>query len=620
MKKQFLLALAAGLALCSPAFAQTFFTPTSADLLAPGSTNTSAFGCRNTGNDIIQLSGTTDKLHAMVWDNVTAGLDVTFGWSINGGTGNSTTVLSPISGASLSDPDITMAYFSGTLYADLVYLVNDPNTGTTQTYLDVYRWNGTTFSRHIPFGGPRALGKASFTNDPAYGSANHLHSNCNIDANASGKVGIVWQETSTETVQATIFSPTYSAPDYPSGYSFPLTTTFADSYVLDCNIDGSGFYCGTPYRGVLATRLPGTPPSVPNPNILFNQSLSPDVAVTPDNIISFCYLASSANPTGTPVTAGRSLVVKQYTRDCNIFYAPTSIGTYSWDASGTTGVPRIAANPNPNSTYFHDVEVVMSWAGSGCIANLGTRTYNEIRNWGRSAGTWRSSYNVVSIPTVSSQNGYADRLPAVAFTGADGTSYNNTYSVIWSAFNYPTAGNSQDVWSRTLLGGVLQSSNYSRVNNNATGIQNYQSIAGRYSNVKNQTAMVWYDDNQAQIYYRNPTVQAGSGGLNRPAAGGSTTGSSTPPRVLEAFPNPFNTSVDFRVNLQANEVVQSIQVTDLSGRVLDTVPVPAARSEASKEAAPAAFSWSPKRSLNTGSYLVRVITNQRTETLPLGKN
>ncbi|MDB5233607.1 MAG: hypothetical protein JWR44_600 [Hymenobacter sp.] len=560
----------------------------------------------------------------MVWDKTPGGgsNQVYLSWSVNRGSGStgSTLISTAVNNfpAYLSDPDVTMAFFNGGLYASVVYLAQDatvaPANATVQTYLDVYKWTGTSFVRLSSFNGgnPMPLGIAFIPAAGGLPSSNRIHSSANIDANAAGKVGIVWQETTTELAEIRVISPSYPGP---TGYSFNQATTFAESYVLDCNIDGSGFIlgCSPLARGALATRATGFFTTANNPPILFNQSLSPDVAVSPNGVLSFCYIGASANPTSVPVTSGTRLVLKQYSRDCNTFNS--SFGTYSWDASGTSGVPRIAATPHPGDPYGLDVEIVMAWNSGACLENIGSRSYYEIRNWGRSAGTYRPLPTTVSLPLVATDNGYPALTPVVAFSSGQGTTYTDEYVVAWAGLNYPKYSDSYDVWSTTLIAGVVQNANsYSRANYDLAGNQNIPSVAGRYSGTPKSMAYLFNDTNVPQLSYRYSPVQAGNGALNRTAPGGTNAGgSSGPTRVLDAYPNPSASAVEFNLHLRRGETVQQLTVVDLLGRVLDEVSIPAG------QAAESVINWQPKQALPTGSYVVKLVTNQRTENITIDR-
>ncbi len=577
-----------------PATAQTYFPPATPDTDALTSpVKTAQTGVLNTGTDLIKSA--TERLQAMVWDNGTG--KVTLSTLINAGSNPfAFAIVVPIAPqvyTSVSDPDVALAFYQGQLYADVVYLasytttVNSVTTTYTRTFFDSYRWDNANkrFDQSTLVRNP--LGVATVANLPGFSglsSIPRLHSSPNIDANSAGIVGLVWQEKSTETAQITVLSPSYSgtsAPPYPNGYTYISEgLVFAESYLAPANANGTLLFptCGS-WRGSLISfpqAYTATPtPALNNAPILFNQTLKPDVAVGSDGRWWVAYLVSAATQGEPPVTAGLNLVLRKVDFDCN-----SITGTYysqAWQSGVTLNPPRVAASPDPARP--DDVEVVQAWAGTPCQEGFGTRYYYEVRNWGRSGGAFRPNYSLVSQVQVTGTSGRPAYDPVVAFYGSEST-FSGTYVVAWTGENYPANANGQDVWSRSLNAGVPLTPDYSRVNYasptnaNPIGNQRTPSVAARYSGTSNAAAYCWADDNTSTVCYRYSTLAAGSGALNRPAADGGT-GSTAPARRLEAFPNPFGGSVEFRVSLRPGEAVQSIQVTDLSGRVLDTVPTAA---------------------------------------------
>ena len=85
-----------------------------------------------------------------------------------------------------------MAYYQGTLYANVVYL-SDAN-GVDHVYRAIFTWNGSQFIPSTtvaptPFGGDNYLGSVL-----GFPPAIRKHSAPNINANADGVVAIAWQE------------------------------------------------------------------------------------------------------------------------------------------------------------------------------------------------------------------------------------------------------------------------------------------------------------------------------------------------------------------------------------------------------------------------------------------
>ena len=594
-----------------PAPAQTtYYPPVKQDLAAQTfPVSTAQTGVLNTGTDLIRLSP-TEVLQAMVWDNGSG--VVTLSTVINSSSNKAAFTVNPPTSprpyTSVSNPDVAMAYYNGQLYADVVYLASyQVPTGTTTTtntraFFDSYRWNSATKQFDASTRVRQPLGVETVSNLPGFNGPPdipRLHSSPNIDANANGQVGIVWQEKSTETAQVTILSPSYSGtsnPPYPNGYTYLMEgLVFADSYVLPATADGTGYLGCSNWRGNLISMPklynPNPTPTSNNPPIFNTQTLLPDVAVCADGYLWVSYLVSSATQGEPPVTAGLNLVVRKvFFKGCDL--VDTSLSK-AWQEGVTLNPPRLATGPDLAGA--NDVEVVQAWAGGACEEGYGSRSYYEIHNWGGSGGVFRPDFNLVSQVQVKGINGLRATEPVVAFYGTDAsTPLNGDYVVAWTGLNYPANASEADVWSRSLKAGVPQAPGYSRVNyaspdnTKPVGAQRTPSVAARFSGAKNGVAFAWADEPTSTVRYRYSTLPAGSGQLNRPAAGGPTgdTGSAAPARRLEAFPNPFGSSVEFRVRLQPGEAVQSIQVTDLSGRVLDTVPTAAGAASTSEYTPP----------------------------------
>jgi hypothetical protein len=269
------------------------------------------------------------------------------------------------------------------------------------------------------------------------------------------------------------------------------------------------------------------------------------------------------------------------------------------------------------------VEVVQAWNGSACVEGSGPRTYYEIRNWGYSEGDFRDTYSLVSQPTEPTQNGFPAADPVVAFYPLqNGEEYTGQYVVDWTGTSYPDNAQEQDIWSRTLRAGNLVYDNYSRVNGDDSFERNQRtpSVAGRFSAVNDGIAHAFVSDRDATVRFRFSSIPSGSSNLNRAAAPRTTT---TREGSLGASPNPFSSDVTLHVRLRTGEAVRQLQVMDLSGRVVDNVPLGSAQTKATGKpgASPLSvdYTWTPAHTLQGGVYMLRLITDQRTETLPLSK-
>jgi uncharacterized cupredoxin-like copper-binding protein len=561
----------------------------------------------HTGTDII-YTAEGQHLQVMVWDNLSTSQSQ-LGWALDNVSINTISISSPISGASVSDPDVVMSYYSGSLYADVVYLVT-PSGGTPRAYWDVYKWSKQLQSFSRIAGMPQALGMAGRT-----------HASPNIDSNDAGTARMVWQESSIEQATVTVNS-SLSYSNYT--YSIPQVT-FAQSYVLPARIDGV-MACST-YRGVPVD----SPAGGANPPVLFSQNLNPDVAVGPSGITSITYINSFADPFSLPVQAHVKLVVRQLIVDTNCGIG--IVAETAWDEStggASMGTPRIAASADP--LFPQNVEVVLDWKQWDCVEGAGQRLYQEIRIFGRSAAGFRASPVTASIPFTAGVNSDAVAGPVVTCLRFN-TTAGNYFHVSWTHAKLPntaTPSNSDgnDVWVRSYFENntnvFAASIAYSRVNSDVSGNQQVPSIAGRYvQNVANgaaRTAYFFFDEKNAQVAYKNSITLAGAGGgLARPANPAGSTSLPAPAEVqagqglIQAFPNPFSTKVDFALNLRPQEQLQQLVVTDMLGRVVDTIELPA------NQALGKILQWQPKQRLGEGSYLVKLTTNQRVETLIINR-
>ena len=594
--------LAAGLFLLGGnAFSQTYYAPFAslADIPAPPGASISQTGVLHTGTDVAR-DDKSNRVQAMVWDNTDGGGSVYFSWAVNNTLAIAKKILiTPPSGTTLSDPDVVMAPVGSTLYADVVYLATDAS-GKARTYWDVYVWNSTTrvFAR-----------KSGFTPVPL-GATVRSHVSPNIDANKSGTASIVWDEYASETVTYSVTSPSIN----PAYVFTQPGLAFGDVYVLPVNIDGTpATACGS-YRGVVISVDPTDPVAPP---LLFNRYLNPDVAVGPTGITSVAYIHNSNDISGNNTS---SLEVKQVTFDgCNI---NLQVDKKAWVGSGG-GTPRIAATSNSAAIKVKDIEIVLDWSSTPCEEGFGPRSYQAIYNYGKNDNAFRKDPTVVSMPVVVGVNSLPATQPVVSYYS--GTAQDQ-YIVAWTGYNYDVAGGTgllNDVWARSLTNGTLIYPYYSRVNLGPdedptippAGNQQVPSVAARYSLVPLSSVHLFADDAQSLVFYKNVTVAAGDKSLAR-VAGGTKTGDTTtdPAQPLEAFPNPSSAAVDFNLHLREGEVVQQLTVVDLMGRVLDKIAVPASKSTEQK------LTWQPKQAVPAGSYVVKLVTNQRTENITLNRN
>ncbi|MCC2548895.1 T9SS type A sorting domain-containing protein [Hymenobacter sp. BT175] len=571
--------LLATLAGAQSGYGQTYHLPRTPDEV-PHPGNRSA-RVENTGTDAMLYQQRFFQI--MTWDEQGgAGQEVVVSWTPdqNPGMANSFRI-SHRRDESLSDPDVVIAEDrSGVLYAAVVYIMRNVTTGISQAYFDSYKYDtsGNSFSQvsHTPMGS---------------NAGGRQHSFPNVDANSRGQLALGWQETITENVSVTVVSPVV----FPSpGTTFQQTVTFAQVYGVSGYITGS-VLCNNTRGGLIS-----------EPNQLLEQGLNPDVAISEEGvggqaIVSFTYLRHFVDGTGS-YSIGNGLNVKQYNWDACRFEKRNILDQYEWTAEGVNGVPRIAASPNPNTLY--DVEVAVDWV-SGCPP-----LEYAIYNYGKTGGSFRTGPALVAGGPGSQDPAVR---PVVAFYG----SYPNTreaYIVTWTASRYPN-GNAEDVWGRSLVQGTLFGTDYSRVNDKDSGYQGIASVAGRHLDKDFGAAHLLYNAEEELLIYKLTFDVAGQAALraaSAPVIKSQPRASQERVGLMQSFPNPFRESLTLQLQLREGEKVESLIVTDVMGRVVGRIePGPAKPGQPLK--------WTPKAALPAGSYIVKLVTNQRTETHTLNK-
>jgi hypothetical protein len=484
------------------ASAQTYQPPAASATDRVPAGGSPASGVRNTGTDAKYSGGggsSAKRVQAMVWDNNVSGGRIDFSWVVNRNdppASHTIRIQPTLRGATLSDPDVTLAYQEDNnglrFYANIVYL--QTVNGVARTYWDVYAWDNAneTFSRKPGF--PVALGGVT-----------RSHSSPNIDANSTGQVAIVWQEASTESSTVQVVSPSIPNPGLIYG---PTPITMAESFVLPAFIDGSLSGSCHDYRGIQVAADAANP----SPPILFNQSLTPDVAVGSFGTVSVVYINSLAVPNSSPVAEDVRVVIKQFrvADNCQM----SLVRVHSWDRAhgASVGTPRITMRQDGDT----EVQVALDWKQTVCEPGYGTRTYREIRNFGTDAiGEWRAYPITVSPSYVVGVNTTEVTAPVISYYGFDSQDY---YNITWTAANYPQNASGRDLWARTLTGGTLVNGSYFRINTNLTGNQQTASVACRYDGRMFGAAYLFFDEALGRMHFKDVGVSLGVGPVARSSA------------------------------------------------------------------------------------------------------
>ena len=566
---------------------------------------------QHTGTDAL-LGYKGGPLQAMVWDDAQG--NVYLSWDDNGTKG-----FIPVGkGRKLSDPDVVLARRTdpGEIFANVVCI--DQNLGNGgRTVLFGYFWDGSTFVQTfnpLPLGNPATE-----------------HSHPNIDANRLGMTAIVWQQTknSLTTVQV-------SSNDFPT-YTFTQLVTFGRSYV-------AGGYIDTDVIGNCYFHLDGANISwsgaavIEPPKGLFEQTLRPDVAISetddPQNdppVVSTTFIRHFVSGLNAfAIVDSLAVIQTSYNRcgDTQTFSSLTKVDEMEWTASLSSGLrprgaPRIAATPSTEPTRRADVEVVLDFADLGCACN--EPTY-EVRNYGKSQGAFRQPHTLVSLPdqTYALSGCQAStnlrrreaKEPVVSYY-PEPRGEKGHYVIAWTGFNYrkldasdPEGGTgAEDVWANSFLAGVPDdpypgttiAQFYSAVNEHEEGNQHTPSVAGRHL-LDNLTAHLFVDDEQSQLFFKRSPRIVGTEPL-RPGPGTGPTSSS--PRLLQAYPNPSESVVTVELQLHEGETVRQLSIVDQLGRQVESLPL---TGEGQRQT----LTWTPRPHLPSGTYVLRLVTSERT--------
>ena len=561
----------------------------------------------HTGTDATSYNG--KALQVMTWDDGRG--NVTLSWDVNNRNAGIDGHLT-LSG-NHDDPDVVVGYRNGGLYANLVCIDTSVPSGG-QAVLFGYKWTGNGFSQSF---GPVKLGNPDVR-----------HAYPNIDANEDGFTAIVWQQTKESKTTVTV-----SSPDFPA-YTFMQTVAFSRSFLAGSMINTG--VIGSCYRYTNQSVTQSGTPVIDPPKGLFEQTLRPDVAISESRgneppVVSTTFIRHFVDGRGNFAIVD-SLDVKQTLYNvCEGGEKGSKlreVASMEWwlnPALSQRGAPRIAATPSQDQ--HTDVEVVLDAATSGCFENV-----YEVHNWGKSGGTFRPNSTLVSLPdlTFALPNGCQGSTnlrkreatePVVSYySGRRGEK--GYYIVSWTGYNYtgidPNGLGGQgerDVWSSTLIDGVPEFSaagttiadKYSAINDKTDGNQHTPSVAGRHSD--GYTAHLFVNDLADQLSFKQSVGTAGStpmrpgGGATSPAGNGA---------LLQAFPNPSEGNVAVQLQLHPGESVRQLTVVDQLGRTVDRLPVASGASEAS-------LSWKPAANLPTGTYVLKLVTTERTANLTLSR-
>ena len=265
------------------------------------------------------------------------------------------------------------------------------------------------------------------------------------------------------------------------------------------------------------------------------------------------------------------------------------------------GIPRIAC-PNrlfPGLYVAEDASAV-------CLKYDNFSAAYRIFNYTHHAGTWGlNNFNPNIINTVPNDiSPCGNKYPAISYVG----------EFIISTWTYDDClgliNGDLDVLARQMVfDGTLVYPDYSLVNQNVNGDQLYSAIDGKFSTTQD-AFYCWADAPVASIGYKFSFFV----NLNlRLAATDELTDQVTEETTeFLAYPNPMADHTTLQFTLLEGENVEQLEVFTLSGQVADRLPITGAVEGVNL------IEWQSS-DLPAGVYLVRLVTNQRTESFRLTK-
>lgn len=269
------------------------------------------------------------------------------------------------------------------------------------------------------------------------------------------------------------------------------------------------------------------------------------------------------------------------------------------------GTPRVACPSYYFTSSFNrrDLSIV-------CTVDNGAGV-TEVINYTHHAASYpiyhleKNVVNTVSTGGLGNFTSCANSSPAISYVGKD-------IKVVWALNDcFGNFSNSDDIVSRQLnADGTSTFQAYSAVNFNLAGNQVSPSIDGKLTESL-KAYFGWYDEDLLSINYR----QTASSGLvlRKSTVNSLSAGTENEAKGFKAFPNPMSSNSIFSIDLFDGEMVESLQIYDLSGRVIDQLAIEGISTNAFQ------MEWQPSPTVPSGVYLVRLVSNQRSESVRITK-
>lgn len=261
--------------------------------------------------------------------------------------------------------------------------------------------------------------------------------------------------------------------------------------------------------------------------------------------------------------------------------------------------PRIATPNRFMAANFMDVSVVCGHEIAN-IYDINTYVHHDATYGPNNffPNTLNNGPGVMNLTTCAAKH------PCISYLS-------NRIQVSWSQENcLGGIGGYTNVLARPLrVDGTTLLPSYQVLNLVQAGDNQYSAVDGKFSNYYGY--YTWSDNINNRVKYKNPPALAVNLRLGQ---ADSDSESNTEAGPLAAFPNPFSTEIQFSFQLAPEEEALSMEVFDLSGKLVATIAVNTAQGSQLR------LNWEASSNLAKGVYQAKLTTSQRSEIAKVVKN
>lgn len=615
--------------------------------------HTTAQGARNTGTDVLKWNEDgSHGIQVMVWD----GEQPQLSWDCDfSGTGCKGSIdLLQYGYTTYCDPDVVVGSHlqaGNAIYALVVGIAKRNDLDYILATVFVYTGGGFSFDKKCWMG--QAKAPETFNPDNFASKGRKCYSP-NVDANSLGQVAITWAEREENAVRVTIHYP--NPPLTIGDVDYVTTIAKGNVFGLEGYIDGLDLDWDPCFKTKCTTYNydPNHPSDIHIGYPVAQQGEieasgernlytyeAPDVAISEmvtnaldqrRTAISYTYIRKSSLGQYSPsLPTGLLVYQKLFGAYCPTFERGREVpGTdiilrqdEDWLRNSLSGPPRIAAPWRVHESHLYDYTVVQANGGRGCDGS-GYYWQSEVYAWTKRNNVLydepgslilntdlHNRFNILPVVTHISQE-FWEKVKATELPqNKDGRDH---FIVEWQSLN-PVENQGFEILAR-LYSSVDPASepdpiaryiplteNYSVVNNRMVGEQVSPSIAGR--NMGTYIAYDWINLNIPGDMYKRSTGIPSVDPLDNTCgtcSSGNFRVAVDPGQPVSVTPNPSDASFEIGVTVGEKEVVETIVITDLEGRVVATLKGDEATTK---------YNWKPDGKLPTGVYQARIQTNQK---------